>query len=121
MSEQQIQKIWKSVESSIKQETIRSLPFVYVVKENFIKSKHWLCSRKLSGWLRDAKIATPDTPCLFIFSIKMITAMLIHMLDERGDLNLLDPISYYIPEYGVNGKRRATIFICFSSWWHSSH
>jgi CubicO group peptidase (beta-lactamase class C family) len=41
----------------------------------------------------------------------MVTAMLIHMLDERGDLNLLDPISYYIPEYGVNGKRRATIFI----------
>jgi len=40
----------------------------------------------------------------------MVTAMLIHMLDERGDLNLLDPISYYIPEYGVNGKRRATIF-----------
>ena len=40
----------------------------------------------------------------------MVTAMLIHMLDERGDLNLLDPISYYIPEYGVNGKRRATLF-----------
>jgi CubicO group peptidase (beta-lactamase class C family) len=49
----------------------------------------------------------------------MVTAMLIHMLDERGDLNLLDPISYYIPEYGVNGKRRATIFICFHTWWHS--
>ena len=59
---------------------------------------------------RRCKIGTPDTPvCLFSAS-KMITAMLIHMLDERGDLNLLDPISYYIPEYGVNGKRRATIF-----------
>ena len=40
----------------------------------------------------------------------MITAMLIHLLDEKGEINLLDPVSYYVPEYGVNGKRRATIF-----------
>lgn len=55
-------------------------------------------------------LATPDTPvCLFSAS-KVITAMLIHLLDERGDIDLLDPISRYIPEYGVNGKRNATIY-----------
>lgn len=55
------------------------------------------------------QIATPDTPvCLFSAS-KSITAMLVHLLSERGEIDLLDPVSQYIPEYGVNGKRRATI------------
>lgn len=56
------------------------------------------------------QLATPDTPiCLFSAS-KVVTAMLIHLLDERGLIDLLDPISHYIPEYGVNGKRDATIY-----------
>jgi CubicO group peptidase (beta-lactamase class C family) len=55
-------------------------------------------------------LATPDTPvCLFSAS-KSITAMLIHLLDERGEIDLLDPISHYISEYGVNGKHNATIY-----------
>ena len=54
-------------------------------------------------------IATPDTPvCLFSAS-KAVTAMLVHLLSERGEIDLLDPVSQYIPEFGVNGKRRATI------------
>ncbi|PTQ89242.1 serine hydrolase domain-containing protein [Agitococcus lubricus] len=55
-------------------------------------------------------LATPDTRiCLFSAS-KVVTAMLIHLLDEMGEIDLLDPISNYIPEYGVNGKRNATIY-----------
>ncbi|MFN3587506.1 MAG: serine hydrolase domain-containing protein, partial [Moraxellaceae bacterium] len=56
------------------------------------------------------QLATPDTPiCLFSAS-KVVTAMLIHLLDEQGHIDLLDPVSHYIPEYGVNGKRNATIY-----------
>lgn len=55
------------------------------------------------------QLARPDTPvCLFSAS-KVVTALLVHLLDERGEIDLLDPISHYIPEYGVNGKRNATI------------
>ncbi len=55
-------------------------------------------------------LATPDTRvCLFSAS-KVVTAMLVHLLDEMGEIDLLDPISHYIPEYGVNGKRNATIY-----------
>ncbi len=54
-----------------------------------------------------AKTTTPI--CLFSAS-KLITAMLVHILDEEGSLNLLDPISYYIPEYAQKGKRHTTIF-----------
>ena len=55
-------------------------------------------------------LATPDTRiCLFSAS-NVVTAMLIHLLDEMGEIDLLDPISHYIPEYGVNGKKDATIY-----------
>jgi CubicO group peptidase (beta-lactamase class C family) len=55
-------------------------------------------------------LATPDTRvCLFSAS-KVVTAMLVHLLDEMGEIDLLDPISHYIPEYGVNGKKDATIY-----------
>jgi CubicO group peptidase (beta-lactamase class C family) len=55
-------------------------------------------------------LATPNTRiCLFSAS-KVVTAMMIHLLDEMGEIDLLDPISNYIPEYGVNGKKDATIY-----------
>ena len=54
-------------------------------------------------------IATPDTPfCLFSAS-KAITAMLVHLLEERNQLNLLNPVSFYIPEFGANGKKNITV------------
>ncbi|MCG8671667.1 MAG: beta-lactamase family protein [Pseudomonadales bacterium] len=58
----------------------------------------------------DSKVlVTPDTPfCLFSAS-KAITAMLVHLLEEEGEINLLNPVSYYIPEFGQNGKENITI------------
>jgi CubicO group peptidase (beta-lactamase class C family) len=54
-------------------------------------------------------IATPDTPiCLFSAS-KAVTALLIHMLAEDGSISLLDPVSYYCPEFAANGKKNITI------------
>ncbi|MBF0099357.1 MAG: beta-lactamase family protein [Desulfobacterales bacterium] len=55
-------------------------------------------------------LVTPDTPiCLFSAS-KSITAMMIHLLAERGQISLMDPVSYYIPKFGVKGKRHTTIY-----------
>ncbi|MDX1696419.1 MAG: serine hydrolase domain-containing protein, partial [Ketobacteraceae bacterium] len=55
------------------------------------------------------QLVTPDTPfCLFSAS-KAITAMLIHLLEEQGEINLLNPVSYYVPEFGQNGKENITI------------
>lgn len=54
-------------------------------------------------------LASPDTPyCLFSAS-KAITAMLVHLLEERHQLNLLNPVSYYIPEFAANGKKRISV------------
>ncbi|MGB3620940.1 beta-lactamase family protein [Ketobacter sp. MCCC 1A13808] len=54
-------------------------------------------------------MATPDTPfCLFSAS-KAVTAMLIHLLEERNQINLMNPVSYYVPEFASNGKKRITV------------
>jgi len=53
---------------------------------------------------------TPDTPiCLFSAS-KAMAAMPLHLLSERKQLSLLDPVSHYLPEFGRNGKRDITIY-----------
>ena len=55
-------------------------------------------------------LVTPDTPiCLFSAS-KAVTAMLIHLLAERGKINMMDPVSYYIPEFVSYGKEDITIY-----------
>ncbi len=40
---------------------------------------------------------------------KAVTAMLIHLLDERGVLRLDDRVADYIPEFAQKGKEHATI------------
>ncbi|MFW1843850.1 serine hydrolase domain-containing protein [Acinetobacter pittii] len=112
MSEYQIQKIWKSIEALYKTGNYPLITFCLRRQGKILlnRSIGYAQGNSPAGLQENALIATPDTPvCLFSAS-KMITAMLIHLLDEKGEINLLDPVSYYIPEYGVNGKRRATIF-----------
>lgn len=40
---------------------------------------------------------------------KMVTAMLIHLLDERRLIHLDNPVCEYIPEFGTHGKQWITI------------
>ncbi|MEL6182064.1 MAG: serine hydrolase domain-containing protein, partial [Myxococcota bacterium] len=53
--------------------------------------------------------ATPDTIFCAFSASKAITAMLIHMLDDRGLLHLDDPVVTYLPEFGRHGKESITI------------
>ncbi len=54
-------------------------------------------------------LATPDTPvCLFSAS-KAVTAMMIHLIAERGLIRLEDRVSKYVPEFSSHGKDRITI------------
>ncbi|QFU75242.1 class A beta-lactamase-related serine hydrolase [Halioglobus maricola] len=58
----------------------------------------------------DAVVASINTPvCLFSAS-KSISAMLVHLLEEQGKIHLMDPLSYYIPEFAENGKGYITIY-----------
>jgi CubicO group peptidase (beta-lactamase class C family) len=53
--------------------------------------------------------ATPATLFNLFSASKMVTAMLIHLLDERGELRVDDPVALYIPEFGCHGKEWITL------------
>ncbi len=53
--------------------------------------------------------ATPATPFTIFSASKAITAMVIHLLDERHLVHLDDPVCEYVPEFGVRQKRSITI------------
>ncbi|HET9062916.1 MAG TPA: serine hydrolase domain-containing protein, partial [Candidatus Binatia bacterium] len=52
---------------------------------------------------------TPDTPFNLFSASKAVTAMVIHLLDQRHLIHLDDPVCEYIPEFGVHGKQWITI------------
>ena len=52
---------------------------------------------------------TPDTPCVIFSAAKATTALLTHVLDERGLLHLGDRVCEYIPEFASHGKEAITI------------
>jgi CubicO group peptidase (beta-lactamase class C family) len=52
---------------------------------------------------------TPDTPYCVFSTSKGVTAMVIHLLQERGALDISDRITDYIPEYASHGKGETTI------------
>lgn len=54
-------------------------------------------------------LARPDTPFTIFSTSKSITAMLIHLLDERNLIRLDDPVCEYIPEFRAHGKHTITI------------
>jgi CubicO group peptidase (beta-lactamase class C family) len=53
--------------------------------------------------------ATPETPINVFSTAKLVTAMVIHKLDELGKLHLEDRVSEYIPEFGRHGKQWITL------------
>jgi CubicO group peptidase (beta-lactamase class C family) len=53
--------------------------------------------------------ATPNTLFNMFSASKMVTAMLVHLCDQRGLLHLDDPIARYVPAFGEHGKHRITI------------
>jgi CubicO group peptidase (beta-lactamase class C family) len=50
-----------------------------------------------------------NTPFCVFSTSKAITALVVHLLQERGFLDIEDRVVKYIPEYGVHGKEHTTI------------
>jgi CubicO group peptidase (beta-lactamase class C family) len=57
----------------------------------------------------DPTLATPDTPFVIFSAAKATTALLTHMLEERGLLHTGDRVCEYIPEFASHGKDAITI------------
>jgi len=52
----------------------------------------------------------PETPVCQFSASKAVTAMLIHLLVEMKEIDMLDPVAYYIPEFGCHGKDKTSIY-----------
>ncbi len=53
--------------------------------------------------------ATTDTPFVIYSGAKAMTAFVVHMLAERGSLDIERPVAHYIPEYDRHGKGEITL------------
>lgn len=55
------------------------------------------------------RLVTTDTPFRIYSASKAVTAMVVHLLDERRVLHIDDPVAEYLPEFGHGAKRHITI------------
>jgi len=53
--------------------------------------------------------ASPRTLFNLFSASKMVTAMLVHLCDQRGLVHLDDPVAHYLPEFGQHGKDRISL------------
>ena len=84
-----------------------------------VRRRGYVILDRAVGHLRgNAPTDPPDVPRVPIrydslFNIysaaKAVTAMLVHLADERGQLHLDDPVAEYIPEFSAHGKGTITI------------
>jgi CubicO group peptidase (beta-lactamase class C family) len=61
------------------------------------------------GWTRPGVPATSDSLFLIFSATKPWTAMAVHLLAERGRLQLADAVARYWPGFAQSGKERVTI------------
>src|ERR671915_68577 len=52
---------------------------------------------------------TTNTPFCVYSTSKAVTALVVHLLDERGFLSIDDPVAEYVPEFARHGKEGITI------------
>ena len=61
------------------------------------------------GLSETPELATPDTLFNLFSGSKVVTAMIIHLLEERGLLHIDDRVCDYIGEFRRHGKHNVTI------------
>jgi len=77
---------------------------VYPMLSVCIRRRGKILLNRSLGYARENQVAKIDTPACLFSASKAISAVLIHLLAEQGKLNLLDPVSYYIPAFAARGK-----------------
>lgn len=82
---------------------------VYPMMSLCLRRRGKIVLNRSIGYHQDDQVGDLNTPiCLFSAS-KAVSAILIHLLEEQGKINLLNPVSYYIPEFAARGKGSITI------------
>lgn len=98
----QVETIWNAVRRLYR---TRTQPAITLA----IRRRGQVVLERAIGHAREGVLATPRTPfCTFSVS-KSVTAVVMHMLDERDLLRLDDPVCEYLPEFARHGKEWVTI------------
>ena len=117
LDREDVKKLWAVVEKLYKTGVYPALSFCLRKSGKILLNRSLGHSRGNAPvlWgtrLSDEKkvLMTPETPvCLFSAS-KAITAMLVHYLAEKKQLDIMDPVSHYLPKFNVSGKRDLSIY-----------
>ncbi|WP_152205881.1 serine hydrolase domain-containing protein [Marinobacter changyiensis] len=112
VSEDSVNAIWRSVERLYRTGTHPGMQLS--VRHRGEQILHRSIGHAAGNGPRDSRHSvkvpmTTGTPVCYFSASKAVTALLIHILVEQGRVNLLDPVSYYCPEFAQGGKRTITI------------
>ncbi|HEY6131858.1 MAG TPA: serine hydrolase domain-containing protein, partial [Halioglobus sp.] len=82
---------------------------VYPLLSLCLRRRGEIVLNRSMGYAREGEVATLNTPICLYSASKAVSAVLMHLLAEQGMVDLLDPVSHYIPAFAANGKGRITL------------
>lgn len=108
----EVNKIWSAVEDFYNTGMYPGLSFCLRRKGEIVLNRsigYARGIRKEEG-LDEPVLMTTDTPVCLYSASKAVMAMVVHKLAEEGYVDLLSPVSVYLPEFGQNGKKNISIY-----------
>jgi CubicO group peptidase (beta-lactamase class C family) len=102
LSEDAVNNIWQACEDLYRSS-------VYPMMGFCLRHRGEIVLNRTLGESRPGITAALDTPVGLHSASKAVSAVLIHLLAEQGHVNLLNPVSYYIPAFAAQGKGSITL------------
>lgn len=112
MTTQQVNAIWRSVESIYKTGVHPGISLCLRRQGQVVLQRsigHASGNGPADSAGSEKVLMRPETPICYFSASKAVTAVLMHMLNEKKLINLHDPISFYAPEFAKRGKKNITI------------
>lgn len=108
----EVNKIWNAVEDFYRTGMYPGLSFCLRRKGEIVLNRSIGFARGVNtdeGLAEPIPMTTTTPVCLYSAS-KAVMAMLVHKLAEEGHVDLLNPVSMYIPEFAQGGKKNLSIY-----------
>ena len=82
---------------------------VYPLLSLCLRRRGQIVLNRSLGHYQEDKVASINTPICLYSASKAVSAVLMHLLAEQGEVNLLNPVSYYLPAFAARGKGSITL------------
>ncbi|QUM77147.1 serine hydrolase [Moritella sp. 24] len=112
MTQDGVDEIWQSIEEIYKTATHPAISLCFRRQGKIILSRSigYATGHKPNNKAEiNARLMQPETPICYFSGSKAVTAFLIHLLNEDKLIDLHDPVSFHLPEFGQNGKEDISI------------